>query len=145
MNAVALRSPLELIGVPYVRGGITPRDGFDCWSLVEYVRRVYFDLPSPLVDARARAGLAAAIRTIEAAKVSGEWVAIDPPGDAGSVVGMAFAGRLFLHHVGVSLGALGVLHAWAGIISNGRGSVTLTPWARIADRFKVVEVYAWRA
>lgn len=137
-------SPLDLIGVPYLRGGVSPSEGFDCWSLVDYVRRQFFGLPSPLVDARARAGLAS-IRTLEAARASAQWIQIVPPGDPGCVVGMAFAGRLFLHHVGVSLGPLGVLHAWAGIISNGRGSVTLTPWDRLADRFKVIEVYLWRA
>ena len=142
MNAI-VKTPLDLIGVPYLRGGNSPREGFDCWALVEFVRREYYGLPSPLIDARARIGLAA-LKTIEAAKASGEWSEIDAPGVAGSVVGMAFAGRLFLHHVGVSLGELGVLHAWSGILSSGRGSVTLTPWPRLVERFKVVEVYTWR-
>jgi hypothetical protein len=85
-----------------------------------------------------------ALHTIEAEKLSGQWVRIDPPGAAGSVVGMSFAGNLHLHHVGVSLGARGVLHAWCGVLGRGRGSVTLTPWSRMADLFKVYEVYKWR-
>jgi cell wall-associated NlpC family hydrolase len=143
MNAVA-RTPLDLIGVPYVIGGSSPSAGFDCWGLVEYVRREYFGLVSPLVEQSERAGLHA-LHTIAAAKRSPQWERIDPPGDPGAVVGMSFAGKLFLHHVGVSLGARGVLHAWSGVLAGGRGSVTLTPWLRMQDRFQVVEVYTWRA
>jgi cell wall-associated NlpC family hydrolase len=142
MNATH-HSPLDLIGIPYASGGANPAAGFDCWGLVEYVRRECYGLNSPLVTDDERSGVRA-LRTIEFAKKNGQWFLIDPPGDPGSVVGMSFMDGARLHHVGVSLGARGVLHAWCGVLSRGRGSVTLTPWARLRDIFKVVEVYTWR-
>jgi len=57
---------------------------------------------------------------------------------------MAQARRRRLHHVGVSLGAAGVLHAWCGMFIRSPGSVILTPWPRLVERFPTVEVYEWR-
>jgi cell wall-associated NlpC family hydrolase len=142
MNAIA-GTPLDLIGTPYVQGGSSPSSGFDCWGLIEFVRREYFALDSPLIEDYHRVG-AQALHTIQAEQRSERWARVEPPGTPGDVVGMAFPGQLFLHHVGVTLGARGVLHAWAGVLSGSRGSVTLTPWARMSERFKVVEVYSWR-
>jgi cell wall-associated NlpC family hydrolase len=134
-----MRDPLVLIGVAYVRGAADPAVGFDCWTLVEYVRREFYQLPTPL----AGTGRHVAGATIIAeAQASGEWKALTVA-TPGAVVGLAVAKRLPLHHVGVAVEG-GVLHAWNGFGASGAGSVMLTPWARLQHMFRRAEVYEWR-
>jgi cell wall-associated NlpC family hydrolase len=131
------RDPTRLIGIPYVRGAADPAVGFDCWTLVEYVRREYFGLATPLVSPGYRSGAG----MIADAQASGHWhkLSVASPG---AVVGMAMAKRLPLHHVGVAIEG-GVLHAWNGYSANA-GSVMLTPWTHLKPMFARAEVYEWR-
>jgi cell wall-associated NlpC family hydrolase len=134
-----MRDPLSLIGVPYVLESSDPAVGLDCWTLVEYVRRECFARRTCAVPPRSHSTVNAA-HAIAHARRRFEWQRIAIPGFPGSVVGMSISARLPLHHVGIALEG-GVLHAWAGPSSGGVGSVVLTPWPRLAQSFKQIEVY----
>jgi len=127
MRTAAKGNPLELLGVPYVLGAADPACGFDCWSLITYVRRVHYHRPTPLMP-----------EDFADACASGLWRRILWPHEA-AVVGLSRSHRLPLHHVGVVVPG-GVLHAWNGPYG-GTGSVVLTPWDRLDQYFAQIEVY----
>jgi cell wall-associated NlpC family hydrolase len=131
-------NPLELIGTPFELGGTTPA-AFDCWGLVEYVRRESFGLATPIVELAEDHGTYAAVRAIDASRK--HWQKLAAPGRPGDVVGMARRSSGPLHHVGVAL-EHGVLHAYRGETGVG-GSVLFTPWARLVFTFPLVEVFRW--
>lgn len=145
-----MRDPLALLGKPYVLHGTDPAVGFDCWTLVEYVRRECFGLATPLARGDAFelpenkfVALNRALSVIGAAQDCGAWQRVET-GAPGDVVGLSLSERIPLHHVGVLL-PQGVLHAWAGVGRVGIGSVILTPFARLSPLFAQVEVYTCRA
>lgn len=155
-----MRDPLTLLGVPYVLGSCDPAIGFDCWTLVDYVRKECFGVSTPLsvnlcdgpriqpserpLSGVNRVAVKHAQRLIENAQRTGAWRRIDAPGFPGCVVGMSLSSRMALHHVGIAL-APGVLHAWGGATAGRVGSVILTPWERLRPLFADVEVYECRA
>lgn len=160
MGAHVKGDPLDLLGVPYVLGASDPAIGFDCWTLVRYVRATYFDLDTPLAislrdapdiqpseriqSAGNHVSVRHAQRLIEAAQRTGQWRRVDGPPSPGMVVGMSLSHRTALHHVGVAIPA-GVLHAWCGPSVRGIGSVIVTPWNHLRPIFADVEVYECRA
>lgn len=130
-------NPADLIGAPYELDAAGP-GAFDCWGLIEYVRRECYGLATPIeapADHAPRAVMAAITATIAA----GSWRRVDPPGAPGDVVGLARKPRGELHHVGVVIPG-GVLHAFS---DGSTGSVVLTPFDRLRLFFPQVEVFQW--
>lgn len=128
-------NPLVLIGTPYAPLGADPLEGFDCFGLVQYVRRTCFGLATPIEGSPREPEM-----TILANMLTGRWRQIDPPGEPGDVVAMAMSRGRPMHHVGVVLDE-GVLHAWCGISRRG-GGVMLTPWGHLREFFPVHEVWS---
>jgi hypothetical protein len=54
VSTVEESTPLDLVGVRYRLGGVTPQAGFDCYSLLCYVRAHWFDRPTPFAGIPAR-------------------------------------------------------------------------------------------
>lgn len=147
MSVVELRrrplaSPLDLIGAPYLRGGVTPEAGFDCYTLAAYVRWHWFTRPTPggeipspqLSCAQACArGIRRAFggRHGELSK----WQACAPA--PGCIVALGRSRLSPLHHCGVWING-GVLHAFDRI------GVAWTPGDRIGELFGRVEFYECR-
>lgn len=137
---VMLSSPLDLIGVPYVRGGVTPEIGFDCYTLMSYVRWHWFERRTPYAGIPARKLTTAQLCAIGISRALGRHRAIVSPWrpSAAPIEGCAVAlGRAQLarlHHCGVWIEG-GVLHAYESI------GVTWTPHARIGELFARVEFY----
>lgn len=134
-----LRSPLELVGVPYVRGGVTPAVGFDCFTLVSYVRWHCFQKITPLIAVRPRRSIATSVlaalairRTLGSREFVSPWLRCEAHSGCAVALGRTTFGRL--HHCGVFVDA-GVLHA---LDSCG---VVWTPATRIATLYGRVEYY----
>ena len=133
-------SPLQLVGVDYVRGGVTPEVGFDCYTLLAYVRWHWFDKPTPFAGIPARKLTAAQACAIGLRRAFGQrermaspWrqLMVPLPGCA-VALGRLRLGRL--HHCGVWV-ADGVLHAYESL------GVVWTPGARVPELFARVEYY----
>jgi hypothetical protein len=132
-----------LIGTPYARGGASPGDGFDCFTLLEYVRRVHFGRATPhagIPTARLSAVHAAALgirRALGRAsdQLPSPWVACEPVD--GCAVGLARCKWGRLHHCGVYLDGH-VLHAMDGV------GVVLTPIERLWFIYSRVEFFECR-
>lgn len=100
---------IPLIGLPYKANGLTP-DGFNCWGLIYYVRKNYFDVPLPLIPI----GDDETCRDIFEAKVSsGHWVQSKTPTHGDAV--LMRDGRS--PHVGIylDLDGGGILHSLEGV------------------------------
>lgn len=144
----AYREPLELVGLPYKRGGNIPEVGFDCFTLLAYVRWNFYHRSTPgEIPARKMSAAAACALGIRRAlghreRLGGEWVAMEAPREGCAVaLGRSRLGRL--HHCGVwvgqGFGDSGVLHALEGV------GVVWTPGLRIIDLYSRVEFYECRA
>ena len=141
-----LASALELIGTPYVRGGVTPETGFDCFTLLCYVRWHWFarptPVPAPFPRRPLKVGLSCALmirrvlRAPAASEDSGVWVRCEPRD--GCAVALAQTRFGHLHHCGVWIDG-GVLHALE------RVGVAWTPGGRIEAFFPRAEFYECRA
>lgn len=135
-------SPLQLVGVNYVRGGVTPEAGFDCFTLMAYVRWHWFAKLTPFAGIPARKltttqacaiGISRALGRRDPDGIEVPWAAIDPPSEGCAVaLGRSRLGRL--HHCGVWIEG-GVLHAYESI------GVVWSPAWRIGDLFARVEFY----
>lgn len=130
---------IRLVGVPYVRGATDPAVGFDCFTLLEYVRREFYGrttptagMPAPhLTSAQAAAlGIYRALGGHE--HTPGPWVPCEPTDGCAVALGRRRFGRL--HHCGVLVDSH-VLHAL-----NSAG-VVLTPIDRIWYLYSRVEFY----
>lgn len=141
-----VRDPWELIGLPYVRNGNSPARGFDCFTLLTYVRWHWFGLTTPagLADRTGASHyLGAMIRRAIARGESarGAWMRQARP-SAGCAIGCGRLAISPLTHCGVWLtidqgGRLeeGCLHALE------RVGVCWTPGERLAHLFGRVEFY----
>jgi len=134
-----LASPLLLVGVPYVRGGVTPEAGFDCFSLMSYVRWHWFERVTPWAGIPARkltstqACAYGIRRALGAHETLAPWHRLGEP-SAGCVVALGRARLARLHHCGVWIEG-GVLHAYESL------GVVWTPRARLPELFARVEFY----
>lgn len=150
MNAELIRlprtapaSPAELIGLPYTRGGNTPEKGFDCFTLMAYVRWHWFRRPTPIGDIPKRHLPPAALcaltirRTLgrRVDEVRGPWERCEP--HEGCAVALAQCALSRFHHCGVFVDG-GILHAL------DRVGVCFTPAPRIRELFARVEFYECR-
>jgi hypothetical protein len=133
---------LSLIGAPYLRGGHSRVEGFDCFTLLEYVRREYYNRVTP-VHASAVMGsmfppaLACARGIYRTLATDRGWHPLQERTQGCAVaLGRFHIGRL--HHVGVVVGN-GVLHAAAGI------GVCWLPGDRVAEVYARVEYFEWQA
>jgi hypothetical protein len=132
-------NPLALIGTRYVRGGVTPADGFDCFTLIRYVRATFFERDTPTVGVPAAilsSAQAAAFlihRTLNHGKrATPWWVACEPAPGVAVALGEFKLSRL--HHCGVVCED-GVLHALEGC------GVLWTPFSRLQTHYARVEFF----
>jgi hypothetical protein len=131
-----------LVGAPYKRGGTHAGEGFDCFTLLAHVRRVYYNRDTPtagipaghLNSAQAAAlGIYRALGGYE--HVPGPWVSCDPTDGCAVALGRRLHGRL--HHCGVLI-AGDVLHAMESV------GVALSPIERIFYLYSRVECFECR-
>jgi len=138
-------SPRALIGIPYVRGGVTPEVGFDCFTLTAFVRWHWYARRTPITAAFPKARKSSVLqcalmlrrmfgRELERIAAPWEHCACAHPGCV-VALGMAKCGPL--HHCGVWIDD-GVLHAVEGV------GVAWTPAARIESLFRRVEFFECR-
>jgi cell wall-associated NlpC family hydrolase len=132
-RAAPYASPLQLIGVPYLIGGRSPALGFDCFTLLAYVRWHWYGRATPIaLDLTARPMSATRACAWGIARSVSAWRACAP--SEGCAVALGRAPRSRLHHCGVMVGG-GVLHAFE------RTGVVLTPLDRLPGVFARVECY----
>jgi cell wall-associated NlpC family hydrolase len=132
-------SAMLLVGKPYRRGGNTPRDGFDCFTLVRYVRKHCFqrETPAGAIPAESMPSTLAAAFAIYRAlggkeRVGSPWIECQPQEGCLVALGQWRVSRL--HHCGVLIGD-GVLHALETV------GVVFTPQLRIGDLYRRVEFF----
>ena len=102
--ASVLRTAEQYIGVPYVWGGNTPREGFDCSGFTKYIFAKYgIDLPrTSREQARAGEGIPADFRDLR----PGDLMMFAEPGQAISHVAI-YAGNGRIIHSSSSNGGVG--------------------------------------
>lgn len=130
---------LKLVGCPYRRGADTPRDGFDCFTLLRYVRRHCFEretpagaLPAEAIPS-ARAAALAIYRTLGGReRVGSPWYECAPAPGCAVALGQFKVSRL--HHCGVMVDD-GVLHALESC------GVVWTPLPRTHELYARVEFF----
>jgi hypothetical protein len=131
--------PESLVGSPYKRGGTNEAEGFDCFTLLEYVRRVYYGKKTPhagipAADMPSMQACALAIYRATGGKeqVSTVWYRTDPVDGCAVALGRSRYGRL--HHCGVLVDSH-VMHALETV------GVTMCPLERMWYLYGRVEFY----
>ena len=105
----------QIIGRPYALPSDPPWT-FDCFSLVEFIRREFYQLPTPIPFEVTSLATKDINRVIVKVVQLGTWVKVKNP-QPGDVVHME------TNHIGV-LVPNGVVHAWR--CRSGLGSVVMT-------------------
>src|SRR5262245_60093284 len=87
-HSVMQHPALALVGTPYARGGFSPEEGFDCYTLMQYVRHTYFHLKTPgigIPSPRLPSATAAALAIFRALggreRVASPWLELARPVD----------------------------------------------------------------
>jgi hypothetical protein len=128
-----------LVGAPYTRAGNTPREGFDCFTLVRYVRKHYFQretptggIPSEKLTSARKAALAVYLAFDGKERIDSPWLECDAAEGCVAALGAWKVSRL--HHCGVVIGD-GILHALdcAGVV--------WTPMRRMHELYARVEFF----
>lgn len=134
-----LQSALLLVGTPYVRGGVTPEIGFDCFTLMSYVRWHWFGRTTPFAGIPARKLTTPQACALGIRRALGRhreqlspWHACTRVEGCAVALGHMRLGRL--HHCGVWFEG-GVLHAMELL------GVCWTPAERLPGLFARVEFY----
>jgi hypothetical protein len=132
-------SPRDLIGALYVRGGVSPGSGFDCFTLMAYVRWHWFGRLTPLGVMPARKLATPALCALMIRRALGRaedpaapWKRVTPAPGCAVALGRSKLGRL--HHCGVWWED-GVLHAL------DTAGVVWTPADRIGALYSRVECF----
>ena len=128
-----------LVGTPYRRGSNDPREGFDCFTLVRYVRKHCFERETPAGGipvehlTSSQAAALAIYRTLGGKeRIGSPW--LEFPHAQGCVVALGTWKVSRLHHCGVLIDD-GVLHA---LESTG---VVWTPLMRLHELYARVEFF----
>ena len=122
----------ELIGVPFVNGGRTPQEGFDCWGLTRYIFEHYHGIVLP--DYRIDCYNASAINSNILGETKKKWTKIEEP-TSPCVIVMRFNSPI-ANHVGVYLGKGDFIHT-AEKMGVNINSIFLPYWKRHIDGFYV--------
>lgn len=135
--AVDIVGPKSLVGLPYNLLGQSPETGFNCYSLVCYVREFHFGLRTPSLS----------FVTLD----DGEVMPIlraqrefwQPVGEAqpGNIVAMRLPTQDGFHHCGVYLGDNQVLHA--NRLSGLGGRVVISTIEALRRIYAEVEILEW--
>lgn len=139
MNNATEHAAMLLVGRPYLRGADNPRDGFDCFTLVCYVRLHHFARPTPAGSipvehlTSSQAAALAIYRTLGGKeRVGSPWLECEPA--PGCVVALGTWKVSRLHHCGVVISD-GVLHALESV------GVVWTPMRRIRELYARTEFF----
>lgn len=106
----------ELLAVPYNLDGDSIETGFNCYTLVCFVRKTFFDLETPglLFDNFEPENSAVVIKQQEHL-----WGQTETP-VPGDVVVMRRDSKIFWHHCGVYLPGHRVIHTFHSLRSRGK-------------------------
>lgn len=134
-----IHEAMGLVGAPYKRGGTNAAEGFDCFTLLRHVRRVYFQLATPVIGipsdrlTSAQAAALAIYRTLGGReRLPRLWAECEPAQGCAVALGRYKVARL--HHCGCIVNG-GALHALESC------GVVWTPWERVLDLYKRVECF----
>lgn len=134
-----MNDPLQLVGVPYRREGNNVGEGFDCFTLVRFVRAEFYQRLTPLTQPSTTlpAESACMLGFHHATRGNGAlWYRCAP--QEGCVIGLARYSFGRLHHCGVLVRG-GVLHAMQD------AGVMFTPFGRIRECYMQVEAFECRS
>lgn len=130
--------PIELLSAPYNTRGASPEEGFNCYSLVCYVRETYFHLPTPCLEILSFDQDVMSHMLMDQEK---EWEMISEP-EPGDLVVMKSYGATFWHHCGVYMGQGQVIHAFGD--NSNAGRVVFTPLVVLKRIFHDLGFARWR-
>ena len=119
----------QYIGLPWVFGGCTPEEGFDCWNFLRYIQAEHYDTevnPIELKEYKAHQ----LSKTFDGHPEYNNWVIVNEP--KGGDAAFLSCGR-FPNHVGVWIdtGAeKGVLHCEekTGVMFSNRANLARAGW-----------------
>ena len=122
----------ELIGVPFVNGGRSPQEGFDCWGLSRYIYEHYHNIILP--DYRIDCYNASAVNANILEEAKKKWRRIEEP-IVPCVIVMRFNSPIS-NHVGTYLGNGDFIHT-AEKMGVNINSIYHVYWKRHIDGFYV--------
>jgi len=127
----------DLLAVPYNREGDSPETGFNCYTLVSYVRKNFFDLPTPelVFDGFTPEQSGAVLKQQEPL-----WVVTQEP-VPGDLMVMKHVSHFFWHHCGVVLSEGRVIHACN--MNKGYGRILIQSAAAASRSFAEVCFAKW--